>query len=144
MRYELFLRRDEGLTAEEAAEATELAQAAKLHAELYEREGGPFGLDLGMGLDDPAHPAEKLCSVAFELAASYGLSVFDPQLGRVVAASEQEAIRERFAASASSLTGLAPSPRIAAQPVRTRFWLVLGGLLFVAVLAARALTCAVG
>lgn len=141
MRYELFLRRDEGLTAEEAAQATELARAADLHADLYEREGGPFGFDLGVGLDDPPRQAEKLCSVAFDLAASHGLSVFDPQLGRVVAASEQEAIRERFTASASSLTGLAPTPRVAARPSSTRLWLVLGGLLFVALLAARALTC---
>lgn len=167
MWYELFLRRDQALPL------LELKEALSGMASLVETDRGfqvtlPEGT-LELALHPPGAPnveaelsgldvlvpggtnpelARAACDETFRLASACGLTVYDPQLGRVVTARDTEAIGARMARFASYLTETVGIDEAAAlrhievdaprsgMSLRTRFYLVLaGGLALLALLA---------
>jgi hypothetical protein len=102
-----------------------------------------MGVDLGIALDQP-RGGERICQLAFELAAQHGLSIFDPQLGRAVTKNDEAAIEERFEQSAAfsvaspiSSVG-ADSPRLSPT---TKLWLLVGGVILLLIVASRGISC---
>ncbi|MFH2007298.1 MAG: hypothetical protein ABI333_11975 [bacterium] len=108
----------------------------------------PFGLDLGVPPGAGEALAVLLTETAFAWAERWELSVYDPQLGRVVAAADLEAILRRIKRQSDYLTetvGLGaaagrfidvdrPAPRLSG---RSKFYLGLAGFLIGLVLLAQ-------
>jgi hypothetical protein len=134
-RYELFLRASAPLPEETLAELEAACQAASPPVALdpYRAEDGALrGVDLRI---DPTGPgaAKRLCALAFEVARDRALTVFDPQLARVVGESESAAIEEHAARGGAFAEGAALSPVAGSSSANARLWLIVA-LVVVAVL----------
>jgi len=118
--------------------------SSSLRTEPYVADGGTMGIDVAAPLDTP-QAARALCAVCFQLAAAHSLSVFDPQLARVVTEGERELILEHFERT-SAFDGGALPPATTTTPSRrlsasTRLWLVVGVGAVVIFVLMRALSC---
>jgi len=133
-RYELFLRASAPLPEEILAELEPVCRAAEPPVALdpYRAEDGLRGIDLRV---DPTEPgaAKGLCALAFEIARERTLTVFDPQLARVVGENESAAIEEHAARGGAFAEGAALSPVTGSSSANTRLWLIVA-LVVVAVL----------
>lgn len=130
MRYELFLRSPAALDGA-VMPAAAAAVAAKTFLELEPYADGELvlGLDLSADADDP-RAAGALCEVAFGLAAAHELSVFDPQLGRVISAGDEPEVRrqvEQLSAFAGAALTSLPEQQDSGRASNLWIWLVLGG-----------------
>jgi len=109
----------------------------------------PLGLDLGVPPGAGETLGRLLVETAFAWAKRWGLSVYDPQLGRAVESADLAAITLRIKRQSDYLTetvGLGggagsgfidvdrPAPRLSG---RAKFYLGLAGVLVVLVLLAR-------
>ncbi len=100
-------------------------------------------MDLGAPLDQPQLSA-ALCEIAFSLARAHDLEIFDPQLGRRVHKGDTELIQRQvqrgraFAEAAPLSYGLSAGGTSASL----RLWLIIGAACLVALMLARALSCA--
>jgi hypothetical protein len=117
--------------------------SSSLRVEPYVADSGTMGIDVAAPLGAPP-AARALCEVCFQLAAAHSLSVFDPQLARVVTEGERELILEHFERT-SAFDGGALPPATSAPARRLsasgKLWLVVivgGAALFVLM---RALSC---
>ena len=111
--------------------------------EPYAADGGTLGVDLGVDVDDPRGPT-ALCEVAFSLAEELRLSVFDPQLGRVVTAGEKAEIRRQLEQTSSFSQAALVTPSAAptsALPATVWVWLVLIGAAVLLYLVSQLMTC---
>jgi hypothetical protein len=136
-RYELFLRASSPLSEETLHELEAACRAASppLALEPYRAEGELRGVDLGV---DPTEPgsARRLCELAFELARTRALTVFDPQLGRVLSSeSESAAVEEQAARGGAFEEGAALST--ATSSASTRLWLIVAAVLVGVILLMR-------
>jgi hypothetical protein len=145
MRYELFLRREAGVD-DEVLEATRQRAGETLSVEPFagEADAGARGVDLGVEADARG-AAEALCAAAFDLAEAYGLTVFDPQLGRTVSRSDSEQIGEQVARTnafaTAALGSLESSPRVGSRAA-AKGWLILAGAIVALIVAIKLLRCA--
>jgi hypothetical protein len=145
-RYELFLRSTAPLdepSLQAIAEAVAHAPTP-LVLERVVADGRTCGVDLGAALDQP-RAGDALCKVAFALASEHRLSVFDPQLGRLVTDGDREQIAahvERTSAfDSAALLSVGPKPGTRRLSSSGRLWLVIaigGGALLILM---RALSC---
>ena len=139
-RYELFLRAGAALTEKTLHELDAECRAASppIALDPYRDEGGALrGVDLGV---DPAEPGavKRLCELAFELAQSRTLTVFDPQLGRIVSSpSESAAIEEQAARGGAFAEGASLSGAAGGSPASTRLWLIVAAVLIGVILLMR-------
>jgi hypothetical protein len=145
IRYELFLRSAAPLASEIVAAMAEAVARAdgSLRLDPFVAQAGTLGVDIAAPLDSP-QAARALCAVCFQLAATHALSLFDPQLSRVVTEGERDLILEQFERTSAFDSGALPSAT--ATPARrlssgARLWLVmiLGGAVLLALM--RALSC---
>ena len=124
------------------AEAVARASSS-LRTEPYVADGGTMGIDVAAPLDTP-QAARALCAVCFHLAAAHSLSVFDPQLARVVTEGERELILEHFERTSAFDGGALPPATTTASrrlSASTRLWLVVGVGAVVIFVLMRALSC---
>lgn len=87
---------------------------------------------------NPTEPGsvKRLCELAFELARTRALTVFDPQLGRILSSeSESDAVEEQAARGGAFEEGAALTT--AASPASTRLWLIVAAVLVGVVLLMR-------
>lgn len=118
--------------------------ATDLKVDVYTDGEETRGVDLGASLDEP-QGADALCAVAFSAAKTHDLIVFDPQLGRTVMRGDQEAIAAQFHQGSAFSLAMPISPHSeegGSLSATTRLWLLIGGAVVIALLLARALTCA--
>jgi hypothetical protein len=143
MRYELFLRGSTPLTEATLADCRQRATAADLSLDPYRNaEGELRGVDLGSDPDAPR--AARLCTLAFDLAREHELTVFDPQLGRAVTAGDEELIAQRLAQSAAFSLAAPVAPAVEGDgrlSPTLRLWLLVLGLMALAFLLIKAMTC---
>lgn len=143
MRYELFLRSRRPLQEQDLEQmAADLArQEQGLALEAYREDGAILGLDLGA---DPELPgaAASLCRAAFALERQHELSVFDPQLGRLVTEADEELIGRRVADLTAFGQG-ALSPTAPTGSSSLKLWLVVAGAVVLMLLLGKVLRCAV-
>jgi len=166
MWYELFLRREAPLPWSALVEALPAAATVRETERGLQVSLGPGAIELAV--HPPGSPGDRItgadllvpgganpelaqagCDVAFGLAESCDLAVYDPQLGRTVTARDADHIQARMARYASYLTETVGLDEAAAarhigvdQPrqrmsLRTRFYLVLAGGLALLLLLAR-------
>jgi len=143
MRYELFLRI--ALLSDQTLETVRGEVAGELSVDSYRDPAGALaGFDLGVDADHPGG-AQQLCAAAFQLAADHGLTIYDPQLGRTVAAGDEEEIRQQLAQTAAFAMSAPVTPMTEGQRLTPtlRLWLLVLGLVLGGLLLVRALSCAV-
>lgn len=142
MQYELFLRRDDLLDEQQQRHIRERVEQESVTAELFGREDGTVGVDLGIDTD-VAGAAEPLCKVAFELAAELGFSVYDPQLGAVVLPDDRQQIIDRVEQTAAFLegVGLGASGAAPISVTRGKLWIYVAAAAMALLLLGRLLTC---
>lgn len=143
IRYELFLRSSTALPGEVLEQIRGQADEADLSLDPYRNPDGELlGLDLGTDPDSPR--AARLCELAFALAREHQLTVYDPQLGRAVTAGDAELISQQLARSAA-FTFAAPVASAATDEGRMsptlRLWLLVIGMMGLAFLLIKAMTC---
>ncbi len=141
MRYELFLRASAPLSEAQLAELEAACRAAEppVALEPYRAEGGALvGADLGVEPSEPG-AVKRLCELAFRFARERALTVFDPQLGRVVASEGESAEIEAQAARGGAFAeGAALSSELAGRaPASTRLWLIIGAVVLGLILLMR-------
>jgi len=145
VRYELFLRRDDASSLNDDDLVIIQAQisATVLSFEPFvDKAGARLGVDLGIDLDEPAIQARKPGAIAFHVAQAMKLSVFDPQLGRVLSPRDLEALEACFAASSTiGRVGLSHAIASPKRPATTRLWLIAAGVLLLLLVASRLLSC---
>ena len=146
MRYELFLRRDaatSSLNDDDLVIIQAQISASGLSFESFVDETGAHrGVDLGVDLDEPTIQARKLGEIAFDVAQTLKLSVFDPQLGRILSPSDLEALEACFAESSTiGRVGLSHAIVPPKRPTTTRLWLIAAGVFLLLLGASRLLSC---
>ncbi len=146
MRYELFLRRDasaSSLNDDDFVIIQARTSGTVLSFESFVDEAGARrGVDLGVDPDEPGSQGRKLGEVAFDVAQMLNLSVFDPQLGRVLSPRDLEALEACFAASSTiGRVGLSHAIASPKRPTTTRLWLIAAGVLLLLLVASRLLSC---
>lgn len=143
-RYELLLRCDRPLAAEELAAVRQAADGARLHSEPFTRGETTRGVDLAADIDDPAG-GRRLCELAFELARHHRLTVYDPQLSREVVDTDDAAVCESFQRKVdfARSTFFASSSPKGARRASVRLWLIIGSLVVLFLLVIEGLRCAV-
>ncbi len=149
MRYELFLRRSDGALEDQALASIAQRVAGgktQLVLEVYrsDRSNEALGVDLGVELGVETGAACRLVELALALAAEHGLTVYDPQLGRTVAAGAAEQVVAHYERTAAFTGGEqlgqgGHSP--AGGPASARIWIYLAGAVVALFLASRLLTC---
>jgi len=95
MRYELFLRSERPLSEASLAAVARVAAEDGLAVEPYRDEVGVRGVDLGAEMHN-ALAARALPRRAVELAEAHHLTLFDPQLGRIITEADLPLVRERM------------------------------------------------
>ncbi len=144
MRYELFLRSASPLSEQLLDEMRGVCQEMTLEPFLQGEES--VGVDLGVDVEDPA-AARLLLKAAFSLAEQHGLSIFDPQLGRQVTEADRELITTQVGRTTAFMqampVSLAGMEQSADEGISssTRLWLMIGGLIVLAMAVSQMLTC---
>lgn len=144
MRYELFLRSSSPLSEETLAEVRRRAGEDDLSMDPYRNadNGELLGVDLGTDPDAPR--ASRLCALAFALAREHQLTVFDPQLGRSVTEGDGELIAQHLAQSAAFTLAVPVAPAVEGEgriSPTLRLWILVLGLMALAFLLIKAMTC---
>jgi hypothetical protein len=148
--YELFLRSSKPLSADELQALLAAVDEAEgsFSIDQYRPEGDPdrlLGIDLGV-THDAYQGAERLCDLAFQLAADHHLTVFDPQLGRVVTAADAPTITDRYAQGSAFLMAVPLSSTAEESSGLTasgKLWLAIAGLALGLLVLVRIVHCAV-
>ena len=149
MRYELFLRRPHALSDDELkqADAQVEARSTDLACEPFvgDQSTQQWGIDIGVDAELP-NAATLLFKAALELAASQSLSIYDPQLGRIISEADADEVAQKLSQFASfseaALLEANAAPQLGSRASK-RIWLYIGGLIVVAFVLMRALQCAV-